>query len=171
MNNVVKETFDKVVDWLRKDGNEVHSSGPDVDEYKNTHSDIIEMAVVKYRSSDNTNEYFFNLFFGKKFPHFFQIRTVRKFNPQDTVSFANLNPSEQIKYYRDIRKTVYPFGVWMQVTKDNETVLEKRFYIENLTRQYFFDSVYDFIHALELAKPVYGELRKSSAVRGPYDMT
>jgi hypothetical protein len=70
MNNVVKETFDKVVDWLRKDGNEVHSSGPDVDEYKNTHSDIIEMAVVKYRSSDNTNEYFFNLFFGKKFPHF-----------------------------------------------------------------------------------------------------
>jgi len=50
-------------------------------------------------------------------------------------------------------------------------IIVKTFFVENLNRQYFFDSLFSFIHALELIAIVYTDFSSSLTPINPTDMT
>ena len=71
-----------------------------------------------------------------------------------------------------MKKVAYPYGLNVLVYPNEiEMHFVKTFFMEGLNKQYFFDTIFDFIHASEFLMTAYEELSGPDSVVDPDYLT
>jgi hypothetical protein len=88
------------------------------------------------------------------------------------MNFSKLSATRREKFYRDMKKVAYPYGLNVLVYPHQyEMHFMKTFFMEGLNKQYFFDAIFDFIHASEFLIIAYEELSGPDSVLDSQDLT
>jgi hypothetical protein len=160
-------TFKDIENWLRHGGFEVITDDKEIANYIERTSPCAQLLKV-----DVPNTKLSFRVHSVEGTGIIDIRSARLFGEQDQDTFSKLPHIMQEKFYRQIKEIVYPFGLNVLVFPSIYQVhFAKTIFLENLSKQYFVDTIFDFIHALDLISIVYEELSGSESVRHPMDMT
>jgi hypothetical protein len=160
-------TFDQIENWLRVAGFQVISDDDEISSYKKRQPKCLHLLKVDVPNTELS----FRVHFENK-EDSFDIRTARYFSQKDEINFSNLSVTRQQKFYIDMKKVAYPYGINVLVyPNEYEMHFIKTFFMEGLNKQYFFDAVFDFIHASELVITAYKELSGPDSVVDPRDLT
>jgi hypothetical protein len=145
-----RETFNKVIQWLKNEG------FPKVE----IEPDGIELFAKVFPMIDEPM--FFYVDFRRKSNDSFIIGTNIDFSEEDKRSIGALKLQAQNQVYRDIRKLVYPIGINLD-TRFPRITLHKLMFSDSLRdKQYFFDSVNNLLNAIQLVMIRFDELRVQS---------
>jgi hypothetical protein len=146
-NESKKETFNKVIQWLKDAGLPIVEVEP---------SDTKLYAKVFPRKEEPM---FFYIAFGDKSNDSFSIGTDIDLSGEYERSIRALQERAQDQVFMDIRKLVYPLGINLD-TNFPRITLHKLIFIDSLRdKQYFFDSVTNLLNAIQLVVIRFDELR------------
>jgi hypothetical protein len=146
-NESKKETFNKVIQWLKDAGLPIVEVEP---------SDTKLYAKVFPRKEEPM---FFYIAFGDKSNDSFSIGTDIDLSGEYERSIKALQERAQDQVFMDIRKLVYPLGINLD-TNFPRITLHKLIFIDSLRdKQYFFDSVTNLLNAIQLVVIRFDELR------------
>ncbi len=161
------EIHEQIDMWLKAFSYKVQTEDRKVSKFLQRYPNIRHSLIVQIPSSQMR----FRVIFDHHLESF-NFQMEMEFTKEDKKSFLNLKPSLRQKFFAGIKKVVYPFGLNLIIKKENiGIIIVKTFFVENLNRQYFFDSLFSFIHALELIAIVYTDLSSSLTPINPTDMT
>ena len=142
-----KETFNKVIQWLKDAGLPIIEVEP---------SDTKMYAKVFPRKEEPM---FFYIAFGDKSNDSFSIGTDIDLSGEYERSIKALKERAQDQVFMDIRKLVYPLGINLD-TNFPRISLHKLIFFDSLRdKQYFFDSVANLLNAIQLVVIRFDELR------------
>jgi hypothetical protein len=160
--------FDEIQNWLLKCGINVVSDDDEIREYMESHPNCLHLLKADVRNTEVS----FRVHFEDPSGESFDIRTARNFNEKDEVNFSLLSETARQKYYMNLRRIAYPFGLNVVIyPKSYDAHFTKTFFVDGLTKQYFFDKLFDFIHASEFLVIAYHNLSGSKSVVDPKDLT
>ncbi|MDQ3902313.1 MAG: DUF2299 family protein [Thermoproteota archaeon] len=145
-----RETFHKVIQWLREEGFPKIEVEPDETELFLKVFPLIDEPV------------FFYIDFRRKTNDSFILGTNIDFTEEDKKSIGALKLQAQNQVYMDIRKLVYPLGINLD-TRFPRISLHKLMFFDSLRdKQYFFDSINNLLNAIQLVMIRFDELRVQS---------
>ena len=145
-----RETFNKVIQWLKDEG------FPKVE----IEPDGTELFAKVFPMVDEPM--FFYVDFRRKSNDSFVIGTNIDFSEEDKRSIGALKLQVQNQVYMDIRKLVYPIGINLD-TRFPRITLHKLMFSDSLRdKQYLFDSVNNLLNAIQLVMIRFDELRVQS---------
>jgi hypothetical protein len=145
-----RETFNKVIQWLKDEG------FPKVE----IEPDGTELFAKVFPMVDEPM--FFYVDFRRKSNDSFVLGTNIDFSEEDKRSIGALKLQAQNQVYMDIRKLVYPIGINLD-TRFPRISLHKLMFSDSLRdKQYFFDSVNNLLNAIQLVMIRFDELRVQS---------
>ena len=160
-------TFDEIKNWLTVAGFKVISDDDQIRRYKKTQPRCLHLLKVDVPNTELS----FRVHFENR-EDTFDIRTARYYNQKDEINFSKLSATRRQKYYEDMKKVAYPYGLNVLVyPNEYEMHFVKTFFMEGLNKQYFFDTIFDFIHASEFLMTAYEELSGPDSVVDPDDLT
>lgn len=161
-------TAEDIKNWLTMAGFTLISDSDELRKYKQGHPRCLHLFEVDVPNTELS----FRVHFEDPTKESFDIRTARFFNQQDEIFFSQLTETKRRKYYTDMKKVAYPYGLNVLTYPDfYEMHFFKTFFIDGLTKQFFFDKVFDFIHASEFLIMAYHELSGHGSVVDPRDLT
>jgi hypothetical protein len=145
-----RETFHKVIQWLREEGFPKIEVEPDETELFLKVFPLIDEPV------------FFYVDFRRKTNDSFILGTNIDFTEEDKKSIGALKLQAQNQVYMDIRKLVYPLGINLD-TRFPRISLHKLMFFDSLRdKQYLFDSINNLLNAIQLVMIRFDELRVQS---------
>jgi hypothetical protein len=152
-----KEIFQKILGWLGEKRFTIEESNT-----SNNDSDIEHRAraylINKKDLQDKGRG--LNITFRRSLSDSFLIHQSIGFTKLDKQAFLKLPKRQQGQYFMDMKKLFYPLHLNCEM-KFPIMSIHKLIFVDSLNKQYFFDSVFDLLHALELANIRYDELRYS----------
>ncbi|TLX69156.1 MAG: hypothetical protein E6L03_00875 [Thaumarchaeota archaeon] len=160
--------FDEIQNWLRNSGINIISDDDEIRKYIQSRPNYLHLLKADVPNTEVS----FRVHYEDPSGESFDIRTARCFNQQDEVNFSRLSETKRQRYYMDLRRIAYPFGLNVVVYPDSyDAHFVKTFFVVGLTKQYFFDRLFDFIHASEFLIMAYHNLSGTSSVVDPKDLT
>ena len=160
--------FDEIQNWLRNSGIHVISDDDEITNYIKSHPKCLHLLKADVPNTEVS----FRVHYEDPSGESFDIRTARYFNQKDEVNFSLLSETARQKYYMNLRRIAYPFGLNVVIYTDSyDAHFVKTFFVDGLTKQYFFDKLFDFIHASEFLVIAYHNLSGANSVVDPKDLT
>jgi hypothetical protein len=152
-NNERSPIFSRIAKWLTDSDFEIETDASDP---KADHT--IKAIIVKRPDPKDSHWFFIN--FPKAYPDTIIMSQWFYFEDLDLKAFKRLSEKVQQEYFIDLKKSIYPLGVIVDV-RDYTVTLRKIIFPESLTRQQFLDYFINFSHAFELSIMKFNELRLS----------
>jgi len=148
--------FNKVTQWLE----EYHFSLQNVQKISDSKSDLKFYCEVRPYPSRLD---FFKIIISDKFRDAILLQSNIQFDEMFTKSLDMTRWRERQQIFINFRKVIYPLGINLESNKQiGGIILHKTvFYASLNNKQYFFDSIYNMINAMQLVNAVFDEFRNS----------
>lgn len=149
----IKEvTFNKVCDWLRNFG----SFEVEVIKSNNRSENSFEASVKTYINKDKSAFVSFKVEFNENDTDSFMIHTAFTLDEEMAKSVDSLRRKEQQQIYIDLRKMIYPLDIQFQLNFP-QIILLRVIFIDDLKKQFFFDSISHLLNARQLIEMRFDE--------------
>jgi len=144
-------SFNKIVQWLYDYGfqTEVLINNKDSDAEKQYEAKVYPPGIANM---------FFFITFGNKFADSFSISASTYLNEDYQKSIRALEEKDQKQIYIDLRKLILPLNINCD-TRFPTVFLHKLIFIDSLKeKQFFFDSVFSLLNAMQLVSSRFDEV-------------